>query len=143
MFIVLAKKRQKLFGPNNFSNLFYKVISSPFILWKFYLYVLARIVLNHCDKYLLPSLLSGFDSNECGNVTVCNSENCFGFKKVKIREIVFLHAIKLSRRPAIYSCRTFNPDFIINVFDTYKRGVDFYNLYLSIDCDQEEKEKDE
>ena len=74
-----SQDREKLFGPNNFGTLFYEVISYPFMLWKFYLDVLARIVLKHCDKYLLPSLLSGFDGNKCRNATVCNSENCFGF----------------------------------------------------------------
>ena len=74
-----SQDREKLFDPNNFGTLFYEVISSPFMLWKFYLDVLARIVLKHCDKHLLPSLLSGFDGNKCRNATVCNSENCFGF----------------------------------------------------------------
>ena len=79
-------------------TLFYDVISSPILLWKFYLDVLARIVLNHCDKFILLVLLSGFDTNGCRNSTVCNSENCFSFKKVKIREIVFLHAVTLSKK---------------------------------------------
>ena len=143
-----SQDRQKLYGPNNFGTLFYEVISSPFLLWKFYLDVLDRIVLNHCDKFILPALLSGFDTNECKISTVCNSENCFGFKKVKIREInsiklVFLHPVTLSKRLATYSCQTVNSDFIIKVFDTYKCGVDFYNPYLSIDRYQEEIEKDE
>ena len=107
------------------------------MLWKFYLDVLVRIVLNQCDKFILPALLSGLDTDECRNSTVCNSKNCFGFKKVKIREIVFLNAVKLSKRLAIYSCLNVNPDFIIKVFDTYKRGVDFNNSYLSIDHYQE------
>ena len=87
--------------------------------------------------------MSGFNTDECRNATVCTSENCFGFRKDKIREIVFLHAIRLSKRHAVYSCRTVNSDFIINVFDTRKRGIDFYNPYLSINRYQEEKEKGE
>ena len=132
-----SEDRQKLYGPNNFGTLFYEVISSPFMLWKFYLDVLVRIVLNQCDKFILPALLSGLDTDECRNSTVCNSKNCFGFKKVKIREIVFLNAVKLSKRLAIYSCLNVNPDFIIKVFDTYERGVDFNDSYLSIDHYQE------
>ena len=138
-----SQDRQKLCSPNNFGTLFYEVISSPFLLWKLYLDILARIVLNHCDKFILPALVSLFDTNECRNSTVCNSENCFGFKKVKIREIVFSHAIKVSKRLAVYSCLNVNSDFIIDVFNTYKRGVDFYNPYLSIDRYQEEKKKHE
>ena len=47
------------FGPdkqksyeNNCGMLNYEVINSPFILFKFYLDVLGRIVLNQCTKYL-------------------------------------------------------------------------------------------
>ena len=103
------------------------------MLCKFYLDVLVRIVLNQCDKFILSALLSGLDTDKCRNSTVCNSKNCFDFKKVKIGEIVFLNAVKLSKRLAIYLCLNVNPDFIIKVFDTYKRGVDFNNLYLPID----------
>ena len=83
-----SQDRQKLYGPNNFGTLLYEVISSPFMLWKFYLDVLARVVLNHCDKFILLALLSGFDTNECRNSAVCNFENCFDFKKLKL-EILF------------------------------------------------------
>ena len=67
-----SQDRQKSYGPNNFGTLFCEVISSPFLLWKFYLEILVRIVLNHCDKFILPALLSLFDTNECRNSTVCN-----------------------------------------------------------------------
>ena len=86
---------QKLYGPNNFGTLFYEFTSSPFMLWKFYLDVVVRIVLNQCNKFMPPALLSRTDTDECRNSTVYNSKNCFGFKKVKIREIVFLNAAKL------------------------------------------------
>ena len=118
---------QKLYDPNNFGTLFHEFISSPFMFWKFYLDVVVRIVLNQSDKFMPPALLSGIDTDECRNSTVYNSENCFGFKKVKIREIVFLNAVKLSKRLAIYLCLNVNPDFVIKLFDTYKRGVDFDN----------------
>ena len=52
--------RQKRYSPNNFGTLFYEVISSPFILWKFYLDVLASIVLNYYDKHIISVLLSGW-----------------------------------------------------------------------------------
>ena len=98
--------------------------------------------MNHCDKFILPAFLSLFDTNEYRNSTVCNSENCFGFKKVKITETAFfLHGIKLSKRLAVYSCLNVNSDFIMEVFNKYKRGVDFYNPYVSIDRYQEKKKK--
>lgn len=40
----------------NFGILYYKAISSPFILWTFYLDILGRIVLNNCNKLTLNLL---------------------------------------------------------------------------------------
>ena len=59
----------------------------------------------------------------------------------KLERLFFLHAAKLSKRLAIYSCLTVNSDFIIKVFDTHKRAVDFHNSYLSIDRYQEQKDE--
>ena len=60
-------------------------------------------------------------------------------KKLKLQRLLFLHGIKLSKRLAAYSYLNVNSDFIIEVFNTYKRGVDFYNPYVSIDRYQEKK----
>ena len=62
-------------------------------------------------------------------------------KKLKLERLFFYMLLHYQKRLAMYSCRTVNSDFIMKVFDTYKRGVDFYNPYLSIDRYQEEKEK--
>ena len=86
---ISSQGRQKLYNPDNFGTLFYEVISSPFLLWKFHLDVLTRLVFNHCDKFILPGLMSSFGSNECRASTVCTIDNCFGFKKVKLGEVVF------------------------------------------------------
>ena len=64
-------------------------------------------------------------------------------KKLKLQRLLFLHGIKLSKRLAVYSYLNVNSDFIIEVFNMYKRGVDFYNPYVSIDRYQEKKKKDE
>ena len=71
--------RQKLNGPDNFGALFYEVISSPFILWKFYIDFLGRTVLNYCDKLIVPALLSGMEI-ECRNFNICKPLTCFGLK---------------------------------------------------------------
>ena len=59
----------------------------------------------------------------------------------KIRDTIFLHAFKLLKRLAVYSCLTVSSDLIIKVFDTYKRGLDFHNLYLSRDRYQEQNDE--
>ena len=80
--------RQKLFDENsNFRALFFEVINSPFLLWKFYLDVLARIVFNYCDKYFLPTSLSDLTDN-CRNYTICALFSCHNMKKNKVKEIV-------------------------------------------------------
>ena len=77
-------------------------------------------------------MLSGLGTDESIN---------FVSDSKKIRETTFLHAFKLSKRLAVHSCFTVNSDFIIKVFDTYKRGVDFRNSYLSMDRYQEQKDE--
>ena len=56
-----VRGRQKFYGPNKFSTLFYEVLSSLFILWEFYLDVLTRLVLNSSDKLIIPTLRSGIE----------------------------------------------------------------------------------
>ena len=123
-----SKGRKKSHCPNDFCE----VISSPLTLWKFYLDIQARILLNCCDNFILPILLSGLGTDESIN---------FVSDSKKIRETISLHAVKLSKRLAVYSCLTVNSDFIIKVFDTYKQGVDFLNSYFSIDLYQEQKDE--
>ena len=125
--------KQKIVNENgNFGVLFYEVINSPFLLWKFYFDVLARIVFNCCDKYILPTLLSGLN-DDCRNYTVCTQSTGFGLKKVKVKEIVFEVALKLSKKLAEQCCMSVNSYHIVDVFNTYKRGLDFRNQYLTIE----------
>ena len=96
--------------------MFFEVISSPLLLRKFYLDILTRLVFNYCDKFILPAVMSGFDTNECRHANVCSIYNCFCFKKVKLRDVVFLHAVKLSKRVAIHSNLFVDESFIKKVF---------------------------
>ena len=66
-----GRDRQRSCSENNFGVLYYEVISSPFVLWKFYLDVSGRIVLNQCGKFVLPALFANIDENECRNSTAC------------------------------------------------------------------------
>ena len=120
--------RQKLYCSNgNFGTLFYEVISSPFILWEFDLDILAKIVFNYCDKHIVPALLSGIETEECRNFTVCSPMSCSGLKKDKIIETVFISGVDFSRRLAKISCRAVNSHYILEDFSTYQQGIDFNN----------------
>lgn len=56
---------------------------------------MGKSILNQCDKLLLPALIANTDENECRNPTVCSLSNCFKLKKDKIKEKMFLNAVKL------------------------------------------------
>ena len=45
-------------------------------------------------------------------------------KKVKVKEIVFDAALKLSKKLSEQSCMSVNSYYIADVFNTYKRGVE-------------------
>ena len=98
--------RQQLYGENtNFGTLYYEVVSSPFILRKFYLDILARIVLNPCEKYIIPALLSRLETDDCRKVPVCVPMRCFGLKNNKIKESFFTSGIHLPKKLAKNPCR--------------------------------------
>ena len=133
--------RQRPYSKNNYGVLYYEVISSPFILWKMYLDILGKIILNQCDKFLLPAWFANVDENECRQSTDCSVSNCFMLKKEKVKERMFIHALKLIKHLVIQYCQAVSSDYIRNVFYEYKLWQDYYNPYLSIDR-QEKKENE-
>lgn len=116
---------------------FLKVINSPFLLWKFYLDVLAKIVFNYSDNHILPTILPGLNDN-CRDHTVCMPFTCFGLKKNKIKEILFEATLKSAKKLVKQSCVSVDSYFIIDVFNTYKQGVEFRNQYLTIERGKDE-----
>ena len=115
-----SQDRQKLYNPNNSDTLFYEVISSRFLLWKFHLDALTRLIFNHCGKFILPDLMSGFDTSKCRASTVCTIDNHFGFKNFKLREVVFRHAINLSKRLAVQSSQAVDEFLLRKYFQHIK-----------------------
>ena len=105
------------------------------MVWKFCLDIIARIVFSHCDKYILPALLSYLDDEclGCRKFSVCNEFTCPNIKKAKAQKIVFKVSISLSKKLATKSCMNGDPYFIIDVFNNYKLGVDYRNQYLTIE----------
>ena len=104
--------RQKHLAYNlNFGTLFYEIINSPFMLLKFYLGILARIVFNYCDKHIMTALLSDLEDN-CRKFAVCNTRTCVNMKRNRIKNIVFETALTFSKKVGGYSCRSVDPYFI-------------------------------
>ena len=98
---------------------------------------MGKSILNQCDKLLLPALIANTDENECRNPTVCSLSNCFKLKKDKIKEKMFLNAVKLMKRLVIQSCQAVSFNYIRNVFSEYKLWKDYFNPYLTIDRPKE------
>ena len=61
------------------------------------------------------------------------------WKKIKVWEIVVVNALKFSKELAEHSCMCVNSYYIIDVFNNYKRGVDFRNQYLTIEWGEEDE----
>lgn len=105
-----------------------------------YLDILGKIILNQCDKFLLPALFANVYKNECRQSTAWSTLNCFTLKKETVKGKMFIHAIKLIKRLVIQSCQAVSSNYIRNVFCEYKLWQHDDNPYLSIDR-PEEKEK--
>ena len=82
--------------------------------------------------------MSGF-KDDCRKHTVCTPSTCFGLKKIKVKEILFVNALKFSKELAEHSCMCVNSYYIIDVFNNYKRGVDLRNQYLTIERGEEDE----
>ena len=54
---IVDRQKHLAYNPN-FGTLFYEVINSPFMLLKFYLDILARIVFNYSNNHITTALLS-------------------------------------------------------------------------------------
>lgn len=64
-------------------------------------------------------------------------------KKDRLREKLFIYAVKLTKRLVIQSCQVVNGNYILNVFDEYKLWKQYHNPYLTIDHPNDRKKKDE
>ena len=59
-------------------------------------------------------------------------------KRSLIKNVVFETTLTFSKKLAEYSSKSVDSYFISDLFNTYERGVDFRNLYLSIERGQNE-----
>ena len=112
----------------NFGSSYYESINSPFMLWKFYLDVLCRIVFNVFFSLFVP----GVDL-DCRKYTVCSSKNCSNLKIRRVREVFCRELVVFCKTLSKVSCSTFDAYFIIDVFKGYKRGEDYFSPYLVIE----------
>ena len=113
----------------NFGLLYYESISSPFLLWKFYLDILSCVVLYVYEKSVSPFLISGVNLN-CREYT---PQNCSGLKRKKIRAIFYKRLVEFSLNLAHVSCENVDPNFIFDVYQSYQRGRDYFSSFLEFD----------
>ena len=69
----------------------------------------------------------------------CPAINLFWSGKIKVKEIVFVNALKFSKELVEHSCMYVNSSDIIDVFNNHKRGADFRNQYLTIEGGEEDE----
>ena len=137
---IIYSSRDKNFD-NNYDNSgapYYESVNSSFMLYKFYLEVLCRVIFNNVLKKVLPIVLSDFDTNTFSawkKRSFCRRNFCTGTERKKIISIVIketayfsLHILKLNN-----DC--INVDFVSQIFNGYKKGED----YTSQKLDKENK----
>lgn len=114
----------------NFSLLYYESINSPFLLWKFYLNVLSRLIFNASCRNIIPILLSDLNT-DCRSYTACTVKNYCGLKTAKIKATFFKDLVFFIKRICEISCQFFDPVFIDVTFQNYERA-DFFSSYIDI-----------
>ena len=124
--------RERPYSANNYGVLYYEVINSPFMIFKAYLDILGKIILNQCDKYLLPALFANQNFRECGRSTTFVS-NCFSMKMKQIRRRTLIFEVKLIKLLAVQAAQVVNSRFIRECYYTYNLWDHYHNPYLSID----------
>ena len=77
----------------NFGSLYFKSISSPFLLWKMYLDTICRIAFSASENFLLPIFISSVRGN-CRDVTACTKESCPGLKGKEIKALFYKKLVK-------------------------------------------------
>lgn len=85
--------------------------------FELYVNVMSRILFIHCDKFVIPFLVSNLKRCMCSEICECHE-----YKQDKIRLSVSWR--KLVRRLAIQACQGIDPDFIKFVFYNYKHRQD-------------------
>ena len=104
--------RERRYSENNYGVLHYETINSSFMVFKAYLDILEKIILNQCDKYLLPALLTSENDRSCRRSTVCSHSSFFNMKKITIRRKPLFFAVKLIKLLSVQSSQVVNPRFI-------------------------------
>ena len=113
----------------SFESLYYKSISSPFLLWKMYPDTLCKTVFNVSEKFFLPILLSSVRGS-CRSFTACTSENFPGLKSKTIKTVFFKMLVEVCLYLIRSSCKNVNWNFIHDVYRSYKEGRAFFSCFL-------------
>ena len=75
-------------------------------------------------------------NDECNDFS---ASSCFSEQRRKIKESVYLSAVKLIRRLVVTTCQTANSYGFVNCFYSYEPNVHYKNPYLSIDRPKKKK----
>lgn len=99
-----------------------ETINSLSLLWKTCLDILSPTVFNSCYRYVLPLLVPNFSYS----VFVKNRRRVVSNK---IKAIFDKDLVTFCTRIAVVSSTLFNPYVIIETFNSYQRGIDFFRYF--------------
>lgn len=91
-----------------------------------------ELFFNVSKSSVLPLILTGI-SAEGRKHTVCTSSICFSQRKNKVKAVLLKELVDIWKNLTEFSCFNVNPDFIVEAFETYKRGLDYFSQYLEIE----------
>ena len=70
-------------------------------------------------------------------LTACTSENCQGLKSKAIKAAFYKMLVEFSLYLVRSSCKNVNPNFICDVYNSYKRSRDFFSCFLEFDRNEQ------
>ena len=99
--------------PTTLSNKYTEKITCPYFVLKAYMDVLCRIIFNRSHKLLLPLFLDGVRT------------------KIDVTRIYYEELTILCRKICALSSSSCNTNFFIHIFDSYKKGLNFFFFFFS------------
>ena len=120
---IIYARRDKNFENSygNFGVLYFEEVDRPFLLYKFYLEILCRVIFNNFLKNVMPIMLNDFDLNEnfiCRRKRFCDRKACSGNERKQIISI-------LVKKTAFFAFEIVNLNNIYPNIEAFKHI--FYN----------------
>ena len=115
----------------NFGGLYYEEVDRPFLLYKFYLEILGRVIFNNFFKKVMPIMLNDFDlnvKNTSRRKKVCGGKSWISKQRKQIIFVLVKEARFFALEIFTLINKRINTDDFSFIFYIYKKGVDYNHL---------------